>query len=136
MRQLAVPFTLILSLALTLQAAPNAMNDLYSEFQLTRIQLKSTVFTAQNFVTRFQSIDQQLQKKYTAYKSLEKEELTSKGNQMSYDLELLEPLRSLASQGINTDNCQQSSHNNEINFNVDDKSDNELIQRIIKSVCK
>ena len=135
MRQLITSISMVLLTSFT-QAAPNAMNDLYSDFQLTRIQLKSKPFTAANFVSQFKAIDQQLQKKYQAYKALEKEELTSKGNQMAYDLELLEPLRTLSLSGLTKDDCQQSLHNNELNYNIEDKQENENIVKIIKAVCR
>ena len=136
MYQLIKPLVLTIFLSLSGYAAQNTMNDLYSDFQLTRIQLKSTAFTAKSFTIQFKAIDQQLQKKYAAYKALEKEELTSKGNQMSYDLELLEPLRTLADSNLTKDDCQQSLHNNDLNFNNDDQQDNLTIKNIIKTVCK
>lgn len=136
MYQLVRAMTLITLLSITAHAAPSTMNDLYSEFQLTRIQLKSTKFSAPSFTSQFRAIDQQLHKKYTAYKALEKDELTSKGNQMAYDIELLEPLKSLANSKMTKDDCQQSLHNNELNYNEDDKQDNETIKKIILTVCK
>lgn len=136
MHQLIRTFALFTFLSITAHSAQSSMQDLYSDFQLTRIQLKSTKFNSQSFTSQFQAIDQQLQKKYEAYRKLQKENFTTEGNQMAYDIELIGPLRSLAATKLTKDDCQEALHDNELNYNDDDKQENALVRKIILTVCK
>lgn len=136
MRQLILICLAAAALSVSAMASPKEMEQLYTEFQKSRDLISSAAFTKKDFIKQFKKIDKELDHKYQSYKSFEKEELTSKGNQMAYDLELLEPLRLLANSKMTKDDCAQALHSNELNANEDDEKENKKIQGIILSVCR
>ncbi len=137
MRQLALISIAAATLSFSAFASTQEMDQLYTVFQKTRADfLGQKNISKKEFKKSFDSVDSELNSKYKAYKLLEKDELSPKGNQMAFDLEQLEPLRNLATSQITKDDCSQALHTNDLNASVEDKKEISQISQILKSVCK
>lgn len=137
MRQLVLISIAAAALSFTAFASTQEMDQIYSVFQTTRSEfLNQTFVSKKEFKKRFDTLDTELSSKYKAFKLLEKEEISTKGNQMAFDLEQLEPLRNLATSKITEEDCSQAVHTNNLNANEEDKKEIDQISQILKSVCK
>ena len=122
-------------LTATAIAAPQNMDTLYNEFQKSREQFLATPVSKKDFATRFQELDSTLNQKYNSFKVLQKDNLDPKGNQMAFDLELMEPLRNLASSKMTKQDCLEAKHINDLNATEDEKSETDSIFNVLKNVC-
>ena len=137
MRQLALITAAAAALSFSALASTQEMDQIYSAFQKTRSEFfNEKNLSKKEFKKRFDAFDSELSSKYKAFKLLEKEDLSAKGNQMAFDLEQLEPLRDLATSQISKEDCSQALHTNSLNAGTEDKKEIEQISLILKSVCK
>lgn len=137
MRQLTLAMTVILTLSAAALSATDRRDEVYGTFQKMRSEfLVQGSVTKKDFPSRFKTLDTELNSKYKEFKTLEKQDLTSKGNQMAYDLEMMEPLRNLAHSKLSKQDCSEAMHINDLNFNEDDKFEIEKMDLILKAVCQ
>ena len=137
MRQLALISVAAAALSFSALASTQEMDQIYSAFQKTKSEfLNEKNLSKKEFKKRFDTFDSELSSKYKAFKLIEKEDLSTKGNQMAFDLEQLEPLRNLATSQISKEDCAQALHTNNLNANNEDKKEIEQISLILKSICK
>ena len=131
-------FTVILSMlinSVSFGATPE-VTSIFEDFQKSKSQFLSAPITKKDFVKRFKDLDTSLTSKYAQLKTIEKNELTVEGNQLALDLELLEPLRNLATAKITKDSCRQAKHLNAMNTTLEEKPQIDSIEKIITTLCK
>jgi len=75
-------------------------------------------------------IEKELQLQYKNFVKKEKKKLTSEGNQMALDLEVLEPLRILAEGTITEKKCSEADFANDLNNSDNEKSYNQIKEQI------
>lgn len=112
-----------------------SVRETYEDFQKVKSNFFSTKLAKKDFSKTFKKLDSDLNAKFQELKSVEKAELTEEGNQLALDLELLQPLRDLASKKINKDECLKALSLNQLNSTEEEKTQIEAIEKIIKSVC-
>lgn len=116
-------------------ASTSAIKKLYDDFQKTYTQTLELSKDKILFAKDFDNKNKILKKKYDDLVKSEKPALSTEGNQMALDIEMLEPLEFLASSRINKESCSEADLLNEMNST----SDPETFQRIKKSLqnlCK
>ncbi len=124
----------------TLTSLADKKSDLSNEYTNFR-QLQTTFFSTpvnkQNFAAKVTKLLSMLNNSYDKVKVLEtggaEIVLSIEGNQMAYDLEILEPLRDLAKAGINADSCKEVNHDNQMNKTKD--ADVQEVTTLLKKLC-
>lgn len=129
-------FFLVVAIPTTVLAATPNIDSMYTDFQSTQAKLFAAPVTKKDFSKRFKDVDAELKAKYEKIVASEKDELTIEGNQIAFELELLEPLRKLANSKFDKETCKQARHTNLMNTTLEDKAKNDLIEKTINSVCK
>ncbi|OFZ29285.1 MAG: hypothetical protein A2622_07660 [Bdellovibrionales bacterium RIFCSPHIGHO2_01_FULL_40_29] len=119
-----------------LAVSPEPTNATYEEFQRSKDQFLAMKLTQKDFSKKFKELDSQLTALYEKLKASESEELSVEGNQMALDLELLEPLRQLANSKFDKAACREARHSNQMNVTPEDKEQNDVIEKVIQSICK
>jgi hypothetical protein len=87
------------------------------------------------FAKNFDSNSKSLKKKYDVFSKSEKTEISSEGNQMALDIEMLEPLEFLASSRMDKESCSEADLLNEMNSTSDVKT-YQKIKESIQTLCK
>lgn len=128
--------TLFLLITGTSVFANTSLTPYYEDFQKTKAQFFNSKLTKKDFSKKFKELDVNLNATYGKLKIAEKEKLSTEGNQLALDLELLSPLRNLASTKMNKENCLQAKHLNSVNATTEEKEQHQLIEKVISIVCK
>ncbi len=115
--------------------AKSSVSEIYDDFQKVKSNFLSSKPLRKDFSKKFKKLDADLNDKFLQLKSIEKVELTEEGNQLALDLELLQPIRDLASRKINKDTCSQALNLNQLNLTEEEKTQIQAIEKIIKSLC-
>lgn len=111
-------------------------SKIYNEFQISKTSFLNSQFTAKDFAKKFKTADAELNAKYVQLKAVEGDDLSIEGNQIALDLELLSPLRKLATSKINKETCNEAIHLNEMNSTPVEKMQLETIEKLIKMLCQ
>ncbi len=136
MRQLIFILTALLTApTFALEANDANRNAVYEDFQKTKDLFLSSTKTKKDFAKKFKKLDADLNAKFLKLKSLEKKQLSVEGNQLALDLELLQPLRNLATSAINKINCRNAETLNQMNLTDEEKDQINLIEKVLKSIC-
>lgn len=114
--------------------SPELKKD-YDEFQRSYEDALTMSGDKAKFLQEFKSIESSLQKKYKAFDKKEGQSITSEGNQMALDIEMLEPLRIIAEGNASKESCSNAEFINELNNESDAKTYDRLKAQITK-LCK
>lgn len=114
--------------------SPELKKD-YDEFQRSYEDAVSVSDDKAKFLKEFKSIETNLQKKYKAFDKKEGQAITSEGNQMALDIEMLEPLKIIAEGNASKESCSNAEFMNELNNQSDGKTYDKLKVQISK-LCK
>lgn len=120
-------------------ATPKEITQLYNRFADQKELLLKSDIGKKNAKQKVTAAYEALEKAMDEVKALESkskdESLTSEGNQMAYDLEILSPLKDLVSGAINKEDCTKARHEHELNFPVVEDEDGKAILNLINKIC-
>ncbi len=120
-----------------LAVTPNPqLRKVYTDLQANKTTFYNSNIQKSDFTEKFKNLDKELNAKYAQLKVLEGDQMTIESNQTAVDIELLEPLRILASNSINKKYCAEAKHENELNAAPDEKEQIQIIENIITKLCK
>ena len=128
-------YVLILLLVSPILSQAQNLKSNYDDYQSTFAKILSVSSQKESFLKNYSALRMQIEKKYQTFAELEKDQLTTMGNQMAVQLEMLAPLDYLNSQKISPENCKAAAHLNELSINSSKKT-YELIQQAITSLCQ
>lgn len=114
--------------------SPELKKD-YDEFQRSYDDAVAVSDDKAKFLKEFKSLETTLQKKYKAFDKKEGQAITSEGNQMALDIEMLEPLKIIAEGNASKESCSNAEFMNELNNQSDAKTYEKLKVQITK-LCK
>jgi len=120
----------IFSISLNSFASVSDLNKDYNEFQNEYNKIFNIKNDKKEFSSEFNKIEKELQLQYKNFVKKEKKKLTSEGNQMALDLEVLEPLRILAEGTITEKKCSEADFANDLNNSDNEKSYNQIKEQI------
>lgn len=121
-------------------ATPKEIIQIYSNFETQKAEFLKIDFTKKNAKDKAVPAYEALAKALDEVKSIEsksKEDLlTEEGNQMAYDLEILEPIKELASGLMSKEDCDKARHEHALNFPVVEDDDSAAIKKSIDKICR
>jgi len=120
-------------------ATPKEITQIYSNFETLKADFLKTDFTKKNArdktVPAFEALSKALDE-VKAIESKSKDDLmTEEGNQMAYDIEILEPIKELASGLMSKEDCEKAYHAHALNFPVVEDDDSAAITKAIDKIC-
>ncbi len=120
-------------------ASPKEIVHIYENFSKQKTELLKADLNKKNIKETVANYYKQLNASYEEVKKLEndskKDLLTNEGNQMAYDIEVLEPLKILASGLMTKEDCVKAKHEHSLNFPVIADDDSKAIDNILNKVC-
>lgn len=115
------------------------IKNIYSQYKKTKIHFYTTKMDKINFKNQLtlyiNSLNSSLDKIRTLESLSNEDLLTPEGNQLAFDQELLKPLQALALTNFDKKACTDAFHSNKYNTG-EDKKNYELVDSLIKQVCK
>lgn len=121
-------------------ATPQEITAIYLKFEAQKLELLKTDFSKKEAKAKVVSAYEALEKALSEVKDIESKAkndlLTEEGNQMAYDLEILEPIKNLASGLMSKEDCNKARHEHTLNFPVVEDEDAIAIGKAIDKICK
>ena len=123
------------STALAATSGDLQLRKVYDDLQTSKKAFFSSEILKKDFAQKFKNLDTELKVKYSKIKMLEGDGLSVEGNQTALDLELLEPLRMLATNQITKKSCSEAKHQNALNASPDEIAQIKTIETLITKLC-
>jgi len=137
MRQSIILTLLLASIAYA--NTPKEIADIYLNFETKKLELLKAEFTRKDAKEKIVPVYEALEKALNDVKDIESkskdDELTPEGNEMAYDLEILAPLKDLASGLMSKEDCDKARHIHSLNFPVVEDEDSVAIAKAIEKLC-
>ncbi len=137
---LSVLFATSLSYASTKASDENKeINKIYADFTKQKNELLKSDLDKKNIKSKFEETYKNLEKSLAEVKAIESTSktvmLSSEGNEMAYDLEVLEPLKNLATGILTKEECVKAQHEHDLNFPIIEDEQAQSIKNILNKVC-
>lgn len=120
-------------------ASPKEIMQVYENFSQQKKELLKADLNKKNIKETVAKYTKNLSISYEEVKKLEAKSksvlLTPEGNQMAYEIEILEPIRDLASSKMTKEDCMKAKHEHELNFPVVKDDESAAIENLINKVC-
>ena len=137
MRQSIILTLLLASIAYA--NTPKEIADIYSNFETKKLELLKADFTKKDAKEKIIPAYEALERALNEVKDLEakskEDQLTPEGNEMAYDLEILAPIKDLASGLMSKEDCDKARHEHTLNFPVVEDEDSTAIAKAIDKLC-
>ena len=115
------------------------INKIYADFTKQKNDLLKSDLDKKNIKTKFEETYKNLEKNLADVKAIESTSkgvlLSSEGNEMAYDLEVLEPLKNLATGILTKEECVKAQHEHDLNFPIIEDEQAQSIKNILNKVC-
>lgn len=128
-------YVLILLFISPLLTSAQNLKSYYDDYQTAFSRIIQISSKKESFIKDYSALRLQIEKKYQHFAELEKDQLTTMGNQMAVQLEMLAPLDYLNSQKISPENCKAAAHLNELSINSSKKTYS-LINQALINLCQ
>ncbi len=134
----------ILILGFGAQASTNPVtpkiSQIYESFSQKKTELFKSDLNKKNIKQKVSEYLKSLNSEYEEVKAIENKSnelglLSTEGNQMAYDIEVLAPLKDLASGLMTKEECAKAKHEHELNFPVIEDEQSKSIGNIINKIC-
>lgn len=122
----------------SLAVAATAVSSKYEEAQTELRRYVALKHSRANFVANFVAMDKRIHTLNRELGALERQdELSSEGTSLALDIEILEPLRTLAASKLSAADCNMAEHTARLNgLREDDMTTaTEIIVRVFQAVC-
>lgn len=120
-------------------ASQKEITQVYENFSQQKKELLKADLNKKNIKETVEKYSKNLSISYEEVKKLEAKSknvlLTPEGNQMAYEIEILEPIRDLASSKMTKEDCKKAKHEHELNFPVVKDDESAAIENLINKVC-
>ncbi len=117
----------------------NNIARLFEQFEKEKSDLFKSDLTKANIKSKFEATSKNLEKFLDEVKAIEAKSdsdlLTNEGNEMAYDIEVLEPLKTLAAGLLTKEECVKAKFEHELNFPVIEDEQAASIQNLINTIC-
>ena len=115
------------------------VSKIYEQFINQKNELLKTDLNKKNIKEKVEASYKSLAQRLEDVKAIESKSkadlLTKEGNEMGYDLEVLEPLKDLATGLMTKEDCVKARHEHALNFPVIEDEQGKSIQNIMNKVC-
>ncbi len=137
MRQ-SIVLTIILS-SVAYASTPKQIADIYLSFETKKLEFLKVDYSKKDAKDRIIPAYESLEKAMNEVKDIEAkakdDQLTPEGNEMAYVLEILAPLKDLASSLMSKEDCEKARHEHALNFPVVEDEDSTAISKAIDKLC-
>ena len=123
------------SVAIAAASGDLQLRKVYDDLQSSKNAFFSLEIAKKDFPQKFKNLDAELKAKYSKIQTLEGDGLSVEGNQTALDLELLEPLRMLATNQITKKSCSEAKHQNALNTSPDEIAQIKIIETLVTKLC-
>lgn len=120
-------------------SSPKEIVKIYDDFESKKDELLKSKLDKKTAKDKIVPAYQALEKALDEVKAIESKAkndlLTTEGNQMAYDLEILSPIKDLAAGLISKEECEKARHEHALNFPVTEDEDSKAILSTINKIC-
>lgn len=129
----------LLSSSIVFAATPKEIADIYLTFETKKLEFLNADISKKDAKEKIVPAYEALERSLNLVKDLENKSsdgaLTAEGNEMAYDLEILAPIKDLASGLMSKEDCDKARHVHALNFPVVEDEDSAAISKMIEKIC-